>query len=120
VERKISLGKLFADRCLIPGRFEVRLDFADTSSPVFQLGIEYTAASVPLLLEIALDETSGTWSRRQARALLRELPEPPALEPSPATGDDLAASAADYLRAFPELARTPAFAAFFERIRLPR
>jgi len=120
IEREVPLVKLCGDRCLIPGRFDVRIEYAEATSPVFHFGIEYTAGSVPLLLAIAIDERAGTWSRRQARALLNELPEPPAIEPTSATGEDPAIAVANYLRAFPRLSRTPVFTAFFERSRLTR
>lgn len=125
VETTLPLFKYCADRFLAPGRFEVRIELHDDTSPRFRFGIELRPESVPVLAELVLDETRDPWSREQALSVLRGLPRPPELEV--VAGDEPEAEALrktnqeraeHFLFSWPAESLAPEVRAFFEQCRL--
>lgn len=72
-----DLHRVIVDKCFLPGVYELYIEFRDVKSPLFTFGVEYRPASVPLLLELALDEQTNPWVRDEAVVWLKKLPQAP-------------------------------------------
>ncbi len=82
VDVPLRFWKHCADRCLVPGAYEVSFEHEGAVSDPLVLGVELTAESVPILIAVALDVSKERWSRGQAMLLLKRIPGGPALSPA--------------------------------------
>lgn len=126
VELSVELARHYPDRWLVPGWYELTVEYEHTVSAPLRFAIELTPDAVPRLLQIALDPAAAPDPRAQALAILRGLPRGPELELAPRAEDPAAARlreqrnhdhAQAFLRAWPQLAATPELQRFFERQR---
>jgi hypothetical protein len=76
----IELFKYLMEKCFLPGKYEVYIEFMEVSSPRLRYGVEYGPESVPKLIELALDDTVDSWIREQSVLWLQKLPKPPGIE----------------------------------------
>ncbi len=127
IDVPLALLQRCGDWCLVPGWFEIHVEYREAVAVPLRFGIELAPPSVPALIELALAPDTEPWTQRHALGLLARVPNGPGLlAPSAAeTAAEAAARQADnrvradaWLVDYPERLQQPELEAFFAREQL--